>query len=77
MRTAINKEKIAKLELLYPQVDDDYQRTWWLILFKTEDEVIFNSIRFETEADAVTAFDQMIIDYGLIETNEPEVPPAE
>lgn len=77
MRTAINKEKIAKLELLYPRVDDDYNRTWWLIVFKTEEEVIFNSIRYESESEAETAFDQMIIDYGLIETNEPATPPEE
>ena len=71
MRTAINKDKIAKLELLEPINNDDFFRDYWLIVFKTEEEVIFNSIQYATEALATTAFDQMIIDYDMVDIPTP------
>lgn len=77
MRTAINKDKIAKLELLEPINNDDFFRDYWLIVFKTEEEVIFNSIQYATEALATTAFDQMIIDYDMVDIPTPETPPEE
>ena len=77
MRTAINKDKIAKLELLEPINNDDFFRDYWLIVFKTEEEVIFNSIQYETELLATTAFDQMIIDYDMVDIPTPETPPEE
>lgn len=77
MRTAINKDKIAKLELLEPINNDDFFRDYWLIVFKTEEEVIFNSIKYATEELATAAFDQMVIDYGMVDIPTPETSPEE